>query len=216
MPHPLSKRYNDQLCYASMVDWEILLLCYRFGIFPWHNIKDLGAFFFPKHRYVIKPDQIKIAKSIRPYLNQNKFKITFDNCFNEVLLQCKSGGIRKDKHTWITNPFVYVYKELHRHGYAHSVEVWKNDELVGGLYGVAVGKVFTGESMFSLEPNASRVALISLSKFLVEKDFELIDCQVYNHYLESFGGEEISDIDFFNIMKKNLLNNDYKGSWCKN
>ena len=213
MPHPLSKRYDGLLCYAPMTNWENLLLCYRYGIFPWHNVKEYGAFFFPESRYIIYPEKIKISKSIRPYLNQNKFRVTIDTCFKDVILLCKKGGIRKDKTTWITSPFLYVYNELHNQGFAHSVEVWNGDVLVGGLYGVAVGKVFTGESMFSIEPNASRIALIFLAKLLEEKGFEIIDCQLYNHYLATFGGEEISDEDFFGIMKKNFLNEDVRGSW---
>ena len=213
MPHPLSKRFDGLLCYAPMTDWESLLYCYRYGIFPWHNIREYGAFFFPEKRYIIYPDKIKISKSIRPYLNQNKFKITVDTCFKEVIIKCKKGGIRKEKTSWITSPFLYVYNELFEKGYAHSVEVWQDELLVGGLYGVAVGKVFTGESMFSLIPNASRVALISLARLLIEKEFEIIDCQVYNNYLASFGGEEISDERFFNIMKNNFWHEDDVGKW---
>jgi leucyl/phenylalanyl-tRNA--protein transferase len=213
MPHPLSNRYCGQLCFAPMLDWEVLIMCYRFGIFPWHNDGEYGAFYFPEERYIIRPNKIKIAKSIRPYLNQNRFHITVDTCFKDVMLYCKKGGIRKDKNTWITSPFLYVYNELHNQGYAHSIEVWNDDRLVGGLYGVAVGKVFTGESMFSLESNASRIALIYLAKILLSKGFEIIDCQVYNNYLASFGGETISDIAFYNIMKSNLWNEDKVGKW---
>jgi leucyl/phenylalanyl-tRNA--protein transferase len=214
MPHPLSsKDENGLLCIANMKNIDSLLLGYRYGIFPWESYNGNGLFYFPPKRYVIKPDKIKIPKSIKSYFNQGKFQISIDEYFDEVVYSCRHAK-RKQVSTWINADFQESYNELHQRGYAHSIEVWnKKDELVGGLYGVAIGKIFTGESMFSLESNASRFAMISLGLLLNKKGFEYIDCQVYNPYLESFGGHEIDSNAFFTIMKNNLLNEDQIGSW---
>lgn len=213
MPHPLMADENGLLCYALMDDPETLLTCYRFGIFPWFNFGKIGAFFFPEKRYVIPPGEVKVPKSIRSFFNQNKFTVTFDTCFTEVIKACSEVKRKGESSTWISDQFLQVYSQLHQMGFAHSVEVWQQDKLVGGLYGVATGKVFSGESMFSYVSNASRFALISLARVLEKNEFSLIDCQVYNPFLESFGGEEISSKLFYNHMKKNLLQPDWCGSW---
>lgn len=212
-PHPLTSDNYGFLCNTHMNDAEILLTGYRFGIFPWDNFGSLGSFFFPKKRYVIRPEEIKIPKSIKSYFNQEKFAITIDEYFPEVVYSCRYVKRKRENSTWITDQFQEVYGKLHEMGYAHSVEVWKGDYLVGGLYGVAIGKIFTGESMFSLEDNAARFALISLAKILKEWGFHYIDCQVYNHFLSSFGGNEIDGEDFFKIMKQNYFEEDKAGKW---
>lgn len=213
MPHPLTADEQGFLCFAFMDDPEILLTAYRFGIFPWDNVDKVGAFYFPKQRYVIRPEKIKIPKSIRSYFNQQKFEVTFDGHFEKVIRSCAETRRKGQASTWISNQFIDVYVRLHQMGYAHSVEVWQNDQLVGGLYGVAVGGVFTGESMFSHVSNASRFAMISLASFLECRQFSYIDAQVYNPYVASFGGQEIDRIEFFGIMKANLLKADLAGSW---
>ncbi len=214
MPHPLTAREETGfLCNTDMSNADVLLTCYRYGIFPWSSYFHYGSFYFPPKRYVIEPSKIKIQKSMRPYFNQGKFQITMDKCFREVMALCKSVRRNNDGSTWISGVFEKVYGTLHDNGYAHSVEVWKDGNLVGGLYGVAVGKIFTGESMFSLMPNASKYAMISLAKFLETNGFNYIDCQVYNNYLSSFGGVEIDSRDFFYIMKNNLKEEDNLNIW---
>lgn len=206
IPHPLTaNEYDGFLCIAEMKDPKLVYECYKFGIFPWESTFNVGAFFFPALRYLIEPSKIKVSKSIRPYFNQNKFQVTFNKRFKEVIHMC--GKSRKDKGlgTWVNESFEEVYTKLHKQGLAHSCEVWDGDELVGGLYGVSVGKVFTGESMFSLVPNATRFGLISLARRLDELGYEWIDCQLRNHYLETFGGEAMSKLSFFNLMKKNYF-----------
>jgi leucyl/phenylalanyl-tRNA---protein transferase len=207
MKHPLLSDDTGLLCISDMTDPIHLLNAYRFGVFPWHNEMQYGIFYFPKLRYIIKPNEINIQKSMRTYFNNNKFEITFDRNFFEVMYCCKTIE-RKENSTWISNEFIEVYTQLHHLGFAHSVEVWQDDILVGGLYGVAVGKVFTGESMFSNVANASKFALICLAKKLDEMGYEYIDCQVINPYLEQFKGKEISNTEFFEIMKKNIFNDD--------
>ncbi len=214
IPHPLAFSNPDGfLGWMDMEDADQLLHYYRFGIFPWENFAHKGAYFFPHKRYLIPPAEIKIAKSIRPYFNQGRFHVTMDLAFESVMLCCKKIKRNNQGGTWISDRFLSLYSKLHQKGYAHSLEVWKDDKLVGGLYGVAVGKVFTGESMFSLESNASRFGLISLALFLKKINFRYIDCQIKNHYLEQFGGFEMNGQDFFGLMKHNFFEEDFVGSW---
>ncbi|MBK9687339.1 MAG: leucyl/phenylalanyl-tRNA--protein transferase [Saprospiraceae bacterium] len=215
MPHPYVADEQGLLCYAFMDNPSTLLNCYRFGIFPWDNVDKIGAFYFPSKRYVIEPSLIKIPKSIRSYFNNDKFTVTFDTQFETVIKQCARAKRKDQASTWISDHFIKVYTEMHLQGYAHSVEVWQEGQLVGGLYGIAVGRVFTGESMFSFTSNASRFAMISLAWFLEKYNFSLIDCQVYNPYLASFGGEEISAPVFFEHMKHNFLEPDLMGPWSE-
>ncbi|MBK7009040.1 MAG: leucyl/phenylalanyl-tRNA--protein transferase [Saprospiraceae bacterium] len=215
MPHPYVADEQGLLCYAFMDNPSTLLNCYRFGIFPWDNVDKIGAFYFPSKRYVIEPSLIKIPKSIRSYFNNTKFTVTFDTQFETVIKQCARAKRKDQASTWISDQFIKVYTEMHLQGYAHSVEVWQEGQLVGGLYGIAVGRVFTGESMFSFTSNASRFAMISLAWLLEKYNFSLIDCQVYNPYLASFGGEEISAPVFFEHMKHNFLEPDLMGPWSE-
>ncbi len=215
MPHPYMADEQGLLCYAFMDDPTTLLNCYRFGIFPWDNVDKIGAFYFPTKRYVIEPRLIKIPKSIRSYFNNNRFTTTFDTQFETVISHCARAKRKDQASTWISDQFVKVYTKMFLQGHAHSVEVWQEGKLVGGLYGVAVGKVFTGESMFSLTSNASRFAMISLARFLESHQFSLIDCQVFNPYLASFGGMEIPSPVFFEHMKNNFLEPDLAGPWTK-
>lgn len=214
IPHPL--HYTNEegfLGWLDISDPDVLLSYYRFGIFPWENFGHLGACFFPQKRYVIRPEKIKVSKSMRPYFNQKKFDWTMDQAFGEVMQQCKMVERAQGQSSWISDVFIDLYGKLFDLGYAHSVEVWEEGELVGGLYGVSTGKIFTGESMFSLRPNASKFALISLSGFLKDHEFSLIDCQIKNPHLATFGGFEMDAKDFFETMKKNYFCPSLRGNW---
>lgn len=207
IPHPLTaNRVDGFLCIAEMTNPEVVYQCYKFGIFPWESTFQVGAFFFPDQRYLIKPSEIKVPKSIRSYFNKGKFQVTFDQCFHRVITMC--GETRKEQGlgTWVNKSFIQVYTKLHQMGLAHSCEVWDGEELVGGLYGVAVGDVFTGESMFSKVSNASRFGMISLARRLDELGYQWIDCQISNHYLQTFGGVDMDREDFFELMKSNYFN----------
>jgi leucyl/phenylalanyl-tRNA---protein transferase len=212
MPHPLTADENGFLCNSLMEDTETLIMGYRYGIFPWENVMNVGAYFFPEKRYLIEPGKIKIHKSMRPYFNQNKFVVTVDQYFREVVYSCRYVK-RNENTTWITDQFEIMYGKLHDQGYAHSIEVWQDDGLVGGLYGVAIGDVFTGESMFSYVSNASKFAMIYLAKLLEYKGFKYIDCQIYNPYLATFGGKDMTNLAFLNIMRENLKAKDKTGQW---
>jgi leucyl/phenylalanyl-tRNA---protein transferase len=215
MPHPLTADKYGFLCNADMADIDMLLMCYRFGIFPWDNQHKQGAFFFPSERYIIHPASINIAKSMRPYFNNKKFTITLDHAFEDVIRLCRDATRPNQTSTWISDQFISSYTALHQKGYAHSLEVWQEGVLVGGLYGVAVGKVFTGESMFGTVSNATKFAMISLAIVLHKLGFILIDCQVYNPFLETFGGMTIPHTHFLAHMRRNYFEEDLVGSWAK-
>lgn len=172
-----------------------LLNAYRHGIFPWYNSEEPILWWSPDPRLVLFPDKLIISRSLRKTLNKNTFSVTFDQAFNKVVAAC--AGRRKDATgTWITADIYAAYNQLYQTGFAHSVETWFDDELVGGLYGVALGRVFFGESMFHTKTDASKVAFVTLVKQLKFWGYQLIDCQVHTAYLESFGAQEI-DRDYF-------------------
>lgn len=177
---------------------ERLFLAYQSGIFPWFSEDDPILWYAPHERCVIFPDGIKISKSMRKILQSNIFKVTENRAFEKVIAQCaKIPRIGQDG-TWITNEMQQAYIKLHEKGLAHSVEIWQNEKLVGGLYGVKINKIFCGESMFSLVSNASKTALIHLTKTM---GFELIDCQLPNEHLMSLGAEMISREEYLSVLK---------------
>jgi leucyl/phenylalanyl-tRNA--protein transferase len=181
---------------------ERLLLAYRNGIFPWYEGEHI-LWWCPDPRFVLFPGELKLNKAIRPLLKRNEFEFTTNKAFPLVIHHCKETKRPGQEGTWITGEVEKAYCKLHELGYAHSAEVWKNNELVGGLYGIRIGKVFFGESMFSKTSNASRFAFTKYVQQLKEEGIELIDCQVYTEYLESFGARMIPRSDF--VKKLNQL-----------
>ncbi len=180
---------------------ERLLLAYRNGIFPWYEGEYI-LWWAPDPRFVLFPHELKINKSVKPLLKRREFTFTTNKAFPEVIRHCKTIPRKDQQGTWITDEVEQAYIHLHALGYAHSAEVWNNDVLVGGLYGIRLGKVFFGESMFSLLPNASRYAFISYVQQLVQEGVELIDCQVYTPYLESMGARMIPGTAFQQLLKE--------------
>jgi len=179
---------------------ERLLLAYRNGIFPWFE-DEIPLWWCPDPRFVLFPDELKISKSMQQILRKNEFEFRIDYDFKKVISNCKTIK-REDQHgTWITEAVEEAYIGLHKNGYAHSAEVWLDNELVGGLYGVRLDKIFFGESMFSLVTNASKFAFIKYVEFLEQDGVRLIDCQVYTQHLESLGARMISRKEFLNILK---------------
>lgn len=180
-----------------------LLLAYRSGIFPWFNEDELPMWWCPDPRFVLFPDELHISKSMQQLLKRTTFTVTMNNAFTEVIRLCAE--TRKPKEgTWITNEIMTAYTKLHEMGYAVSVEAWKNDELVGGLYGIRMGKLFFGESMFSKVSNASKYAFISYVQRLQQEGIVLVDCQVYTEHLESLGARMIARSMFSEILQHNL------------
>lgn len=176
-----------------------LLLAYRSGIFPWYEGDNI-LWWCPDPRFILLPGELKISKSMKVLLKKNPFEFTINKAFPEVIRSCKTISRKEQDGTWITDAVKIAYTRLHQLGYAHSAEVWQDGELVGGLYGIRLGKVFFGESMFSKVSNASKFAFINYIKQLETEGIQLIDCQVYTEHLESFGAKMINREDFIQLL----------------
>lgn len=181
---------------------ERLLLAYNSGIFPWFDDDEPILWWSPPERMVLFPDEFKVSKSMRNILNRGIFRVTFNQNFRDVISNCSTISRDGQQGTWISEQMIEAYVKLHEMGIAKSVEVWRDEVLVGGLYGIDLGHVFCGESMFSKVSNASKVAFVSLVRKLKEENYKLLDCQVHNSHLESLGAREISREDFMTILKK--------------
>jgi len=188
-PKPELAEPDGLLAVGGDLSAERLILAYENGIFPWYSDETPILWYSPHQRCVIFPAELKVSKSMRQILNSGKFKVTVNQCFEVVIRACASVPRTDQDGTWITSEMQEAYVELHKQGYAHSWEVWENEQLVGGLYGVEVGKVFCGESMFSRVSNASKTALIYLGK---SDKYNLIDCQMPTDHLKSMGARMIS------------------------
>jgi leucyl/phenylalanyl-tRNA--protein transferase len=193
--------YEGVLAIGGDLSVERLLLAYRSGIFPWFNEDEPILWWSPSERMVVVPQLYKVSKSIRNLINQNKFQVTFNQNFEEVIRNCQQIERNGQVDTWISEEIIDSYTKLHEMGFAKSVEVWQNGELVGGLYGVDLGHVFCGESMFSKVSNASKIAFVWLVKYLEENKYLLLDCQIHNDYLEQLGAFEISRETFMRVLK---------------
>ena len=193
--------YEGVLAIGGDLSIERLLLAYQNGIFPWFNDDEPILWWSPSERMVVVPKLYKVSKSIRNLINQNKFKVTFNQNFSEVIRNCQQIERTGQEGTWITEDIIASYTKLHEMGIAKSVEVWQNDELVGGLYGVDLGHVFCGESMFSKVSNSSKIAFVWLVNYLKENNYLLLDCQVHNDHLEKLGAFEISRDTFMRVLK---------------
>lgn len=179
---------------------ERLLLAYQKGIFPWFD-GEVPMWWCPDPRFVLFPNELKVSKSMKMLLKRNAFKFTVNKAFEQVIKACKEKERTDQNGTWITDNVEAAYIELHRLGYATSAEAWINNELAGGLYGVRIGNIFFGESMFSHVSNASKFAFIQFVKMLTEDGTELIDCQVYTEHLESMGAKMIDRNKFLQHLK---------------
>ncbi len=193
---------------------ERLLEAYQHGIFPWYNPGQPILWWSPDPRMVLFPPQLKISRSLRKKLQKRNFDVTLDKCFREVMQNC--GALRRQPTgggTWITPEMIEAYCALHDRGYAHSVESWRDGKLVGGLYGVALGGIFFGESMFSRETDASKVAFVYLVKQLASWGYLLIDCQLSSPHLLSLGAQEIPRADFISRLDNALSLPERQGNW---
>jgi len=201
-PHPSESDANGLLAVGGDLSTERLLVAYNNGIFPWYNEDEPLLWWSPNPRMVLFPKELRVSKSMRVILRKQLFKITYDTAFEEVIQQCAQ--IRRDDQddTWITNDMTEAYIKLHKKGIASSVEVWQDDMLVGGLYGIDLKdkKIFCGESMFSKVSNASKAAFITLVQDLKNKDYHLIDCQMHTDHLASLGAREIEREQFLKYL----------------
>ena len=181
-----------------------LLLAYRNGIFPWYD-GEVPLWWNPDPRFVLFPEKLKVSKSMHSLIKHNAFHFTINLAFEKVIENCKT-TFRKDQDgTWITNEVMNAYIGLHKKGFAHSAEAWFGNELVGGLYGIRLGNIFFGESMFSHRSNASKYAFIQYVRHLKQQGTRLIDCQVHTAHLESLGAEMISRSSFLSILSKEII-----------
>lgn len=169
---------------------ERLLLAYRSGIFPWYD-GDVPLWWSPDPRFVLYPGELKVSKSMQQIFKKNTFRFTVNTAFRQVIHNCKNVSRNNQHGTWITDEVEKAYGLLHDKGFAHSAEAWRDDKLVGGLYGIRMGNIFFGESMFSKESNASKFAFIQYVQQLQREAVQLIDCQVYTAHLESLGARMI-------------------------
>lgn len=183
---------------------ERLLLAYKSGIFPWFNDDSLILWWSPDPRMILFPEKIKISKSMRQIMLGTRFTLTRNKCFREVLEACAEIERMGQEGTWITSSMKEAYLRLHDLGFARSYEVWENKKLVGGLYGIDLGHVFCGESMFSKANNASKYAFINLARDLEDRNYKFIDCQVYTKHLASLGAEEIPRKEFLKLLQNSI------------
>lgn len=182
-------------------DW--LVSAYSQGIFPWFSQGQPILWWSPDPRLVLFPNRIHISRSLKKVIRQKQFSVSCNQNFAEVISNCAMRGAtsKHDDGTWITDEMNQAYQELHKLNYAHSIEVWQHGELVGGLYGIALGKVFFGESMFSHKSNASKIALVALCQYLITRGYKIVDCQVTSDHLLSLGAEEISRTKFAEYLQ---------------
>lgn len=201
-PPPRLARPDGVLAVGGDLSRERLLLAYRSGIFPWPAGDTLLLWHSPDPRCVLFPERLHVSASLRRVLRSGRYTVTVDRAFAAVIAACATVPRPGQPGTWITPAMQAAYTALHGTGDAHSVETWQDGELVGGLYGVSVGPVFTGESMFARRPDASKVALVHLVEWLQARDYTLVDCQVRTSHLARLGAEEIPRARFLRFLPK--------------
>jgi leucyl/phenylalanyl-tRNA---protein transferase len=203
-PDPERSASKDIIAAGGDLSPARLLAAYKLGIFPWYSDGEPILWWSPDPRMVLFPNDLKIAKSMRPLFNQQKFKVTYNTDFKQVMMNCRDNERNgQSGESWINDEMIDAYSVLNDWGYAHSVEVWEDEALVGGLYGIAIGKLFFGESMFTHVSNASKYGFISLVEELKKQNFKLIDCQQETRHLTSLGGQMLSRKDFMAFVKMN-------------
>ncbi len=212
-PPPQLARSDGLLAFGGDLRLERLLLAYRMGIFPWFSEADPILWWSPDPRLVLFPHELKISRSLNRIIKKKVFQLTMDEAFDEVINACAEIRIKNKQGTWIGKGMIRSYRALHAAGYAHSVEAWQDRQLVGGLYGVALGGCFFGESMFAVADNASKVALVTLVEFLEKRGFRMIDCQVTTAHLMRFGAREIPRTDFLKRLNRILQSKPLTGKW---
>ena len=194
------------LAYGGDLSVNRLLGAYTKGIFPWFNDDDPILWWSPNPRFVLFLEDLHISKSLKKVIKKNHFEIKYDTSFVQVMIECANASRPDQDGTWITSDMIEAYSELHNQGWAHSFEAWLDGKLVGGGYGVSIGDIFCGESMFSKVSNSSKVAFVDLVNRLKNNGFKLIDSQIYTNYLESFGAKHISREDYLYLVKQSLIN----------
>lgn len=215
---PIEYAFEDGLVAAGGdLSPKRLLNAYQHGLFPWFSKDDPILWWSPNPRMVLYTDQIKISKSLNKTLKKTSLSLTFDCAFEDVMTACSQPRTvladDPNNDTWIHPEMIEAYVKLHQQGYAHSIECWQDNELVGGLYGVAIGHMFFGESMFSRVRDSSKIALVTLCQQLSRWGFEMIDCQVYSEHLASLGAEEVEQVEFIKTINNLCQQESPTGQW---
>ncbi|MDD5758879.1 MAG: leucyl/phenylalanyl-tRNA--protein transferase [Desulfobulbaceae bacterium] len=213
-PSPELAREDGLLAIGGDLCPERLLLAYQMGIFPWYAQGDPILWWAPTPRLILYPVDFHCSRSLTRELKKGVFQFSMDEAFRKVICACAEVRTDQQQATWIDHEMIEAYCHLHELGFAHSLECWQNNELVGGLYGVSVGGFFFGESMFSRVKNSSKAALAILTKQLAIWDFDCIDCQMRTEHLISLGAKEISGKQFFAMLQQSILRSDHRGRWC--
>lgn len=213
-PDPSQAEKPGILCSGGNLSPGMLLSAYRQGIFPWFSDGDPLLWWSPDPRFVIFPDSLHVSASMKKLIKKEKFRLTLDSDFPAVINACKNSERPGQAGTWIQDDMLEAYLELHRLGWAHSVEVWSEGRLAGGLYGISLGSAFFGESMFSHVSDASKTALILLAWRLVDEGFTMIDSQVKTPHVARMGGVEISREAYLKLLGESLKKPDLRGNWA--
>lgn len=212
-PHPNLADEDGLLAIGGDLSKERLLLSYGSGIFPWYSEGYPIMWFSPDPRLIIELGGVHVSRRLMKTIRSGEFEVRFDTAFEEVMRLCAVTGRKGQTGTWITGEMLRAYADLHHDGYAHSVEIYREGDLVGGLYGLSLGGVFFGESMFHKERDSSKVALYHLERFLLENGFDFIDSQVPNSHMKSLGGKEVSREEFLSRLAKSLEKKTLLGRW---
>lgn len=211
---PLQSYANEDglLAIGGDLSIERLLNAYNLGIFPWPMSGYELLWFCPELRFVLHPSKLIISQSLKKVLNKTSMIVTADQDFLSVIENCQKVK-RKEQGSWITDNIIEAYYNLHKKGFAHSIEAYDDGKLVGGLYGVSLGTMFFGESMFHKKNDASKICFVSLVAHLIAWNFSLVDCQVYSETFKSFGAENISRTKFLSMLKRSLKHQTKLGPW---
>ena len=213
-PHPSLAEPSGLLGVGGDLSPERLLLAYASGIFPWYSDPDPILWFSPDPRMVLEPGRLHVPRSLRKTLRHGRYAVRLDTAFERVIRGCAEARRPEDVGTWITADMREAYLRLHQLGFAHSAEAWEGDGLAGGLYGVSLGGCFFGESMFSLRPDASKVAFVALVRQLLRWGFDLVDCQISTPHLERFGAVEWPREQFLRALARMLECATRRGRWA--
>ncbi len=212
-PNPRLASDEGLLAYGGDLSSHTILTAYRKGIFPWYSPGDPILWWSPNPRLLLYPGKFYVRKSFRRVLRSGKFSVAFDRQFEEVIRHCAKVSRAGQENTWIVPEIIEAFMRLHEEGFAHSVEVYKEGQLVGGLYGIAMGKAFFGESMFSLVPDASKVAFKALSDVLAAKGYDFIDCQMPTDHMIGLGAQVVDRDIFLDALEETLQKPTDLGSW---
>lgn len=212
-PPPYLASKSGLLAVGGDLSRKRLVLAYSMGIFPWYSAGEPILWWSPNPRLVLYPDELKVSRSLAKVIKKQVFNVTMDCAFEDVITQCAQVRLENQEGTWIVDDMIQAYCGLHASGLAHSVEAWQAGRLAGGLYGVSLGNCFFGESMFTRVTNASKVALVTLVKYLLSRSFAFIDCQIATEHLISFGAREISRARYLKELAGALKYPTLQGKW---